>query len=68
MIEKYKCQKCKAVYEITWDDYAEYYNASVEDSDSDFDCDNSEINFCPFCGTHSDAGADEDYDDIFIKD
>jgi len=62
MIEKYKCIKCQAVYEILWDDSSEYYSASVEDSDLDEDEDSCWPQHCPFCGESHDGGSDEDYD------
>ena len=56
MIEKTKCESCKKVYELIWDDteiadWADDYNDGFEDEAEDnFD----DPVYCPFCGTHID--------------
>lgn len=54
MVEKFKCSCCRLVYEISWDDNDEVWNADVETLDeiehNDLDeC--SEPRYCPFCGS-----------------
>lgn len=68
MIEKNKCTSCKHVYEISWDDDAEYYNDDESWEDDDSFEDELYPEYCPFCGIHREYGSESDsYDDVFDK-
>lgn len=57
MIETTKCRHCRQAYEITWNDVDvdEWRDDFDDDSDSDFNDENSDPVYCPFCGCHMDS-------------
>ena len=61
MLEHNKCPKCKYVYEISWDDSADYTSNIDEDDEDNYDeAEELYPEFCPFCGTHRTYGTEDD--------